>query len=162
MLIFFLYIFLMVFFCWILEDGTFQSNPPPNAFLVPHGLTLAEEHDYLFVADRENGRIECFFASNGSFHQVYQNSLFGRQIYSVAYARDRLYVVNGQVFSENTRPHTRGFVLDVHTGNVLAQFAPRNDMDNPHDIAVTEDGSEIYVVELNSARVYRFVQGKPT
>jgi len=32
-------------------------------------------------------------------------------------------------------------------------------MDNPHNLHVTEDGSEIYVVELNNKKVYRFLQG---
>ena len=33
-------------------------------------------------------------------------------------------------------------------------------MDSPHDIAVSEDGSEIYVVELNKNTVYKFLQSK--
>jgi len=38
-------------------------------------------------------------------------------------------------------------------------FEPKKNMDNPHNLHVTEDGSEIYVVELNNKKVYRFLQG---
>ena len=33
-------------------------------------------------------------------------------------------------------------------------------MDSPHDIAVSQDGSEIYVVELNKNIAYKFSQSK--
>lgn len=60
----------------------------------------------------------------------------------------------------NSNVHVRGFVLDVDSGNILSQFGPGQDMKRPHDIAVTDDGSEIYVVELDSQTAYRFLQGK--
>lgn len=81
----------------------------------------------------------------------------GGAIYSIAYANDRLYLVNGNPFFSNT--HVRGFVLDINTGEILSQFAPPDDMNNPHDIAVTPDEGQIYVVELNTHRIYRFNQG---
>lgn len=137
-----------------------QKRPPPNAFLIPHALALAEEYGYIFVADRENGRVVCFSANNGSFLREYQKSVIGGEIYSVAYAQDRLYLVNGNLPLDSVAPRIRGFVVDVHTGNVLSQFAPRFDMNNPHDLAVTPDSKEIYVVELNSHKVYRFLQGE--
>ena len=125
--------------------------------LIPHALTFAEDHGYIFVADRENGRIVCYHASNGTFHKEYKSPILGGAIYSIAYANDRIYLVNGHQIFENT--HVRGFILDINTGEVLSQFKPRKDMDNPHDIAVTADEREIYVVELNSHRVYKFYQG---
>jgi len=53
----------------------------------------------------------------------------------------------------------RGFVLDIYSGKILSIFEPKKNMDNPHNLHVTEDGSEIYVVELNNKKVYRFLQG---
>lgn len=53
----------------------------------------------------------------------------------------------------------RGFVLDIYSEKILSMFEPNKSMDNPHNLAVTEDGSEIYVVELNNKNVYRFLQG---
>lgn len=137
----------------------YSQMPPPNAFLVPHALALAIELNYIYVADRENGRISCFFASNGTYHKEYSHPAIGTKIYSVAYARERLYLVNGpDPFTINPIP-VRGFVLDIYSGNLLSTFGPEETMNNPHDLYVTEDGAEIYVVELNNHKIYRFLQG---
>lgn len=42
---------------------------------------------------------------------------------------------------------------------MLSMFGPKGNMNNPHDLYVTEDGSEIYVVELNNHNIFRFLQG---
>ncbi|XP_029156465.1 peptidyl-alpha-hydroxyglycine alpha-amidating lyase 1-like isoform X2 [Nylanderia fulva] len=145
---------------WGAGEPVYSQLPPPNAFLVPHALALASELNYIYVADRENGRILCFFASNGTFHKEYRDPAIGAQIYSVSYAREKLYLVNGQDLYNPINPiPVRGFVLDIYSGNILSVFAPKGNMDKPHDLYVTEDGSEIYVVELNNHQIYRFLQG---
>lgn len=99
----------------------------------------------------------AFFANNGTFYKEYKDfERIGPLIYSVAYARGRLYLINNQSY----KIHVQGFVLDVNSGNILFSFRPGQDMDSPHDIAVSEDGSEIYVVELNKNTVYKFLQSK--
>lgn len=139
------------------SEPVYSKLPPPNAFLVPHALALATELNYIFVADRENGRVLCFFASNGTFHKEYRHRAIGTKVYSVAYAREQLYLVNGPD-PVNSVP-VRGFVLDIYSGNIVSIFAPKDKMDNPHDLYVSEDASEIYVVELNNHAIYRFLQG---
>nr|XP_012147838.1 PREDICTED: peptidyl-alpha-hydroxyglycine alpha-amidating lyase 1-like [Megachile rotundata] len=142
------------------EGGSmYEEVPPPNAFFVPHALALATDLKLIFVADRENGRILSFSTVNGTFHKEYKNpAVIGTKIYSVAYNKEKLYLINGRDPTLNFNVHIRGFVLDIHSGNILSQFGPKNDMDSPHDIAVSDDGSEIYVVELNIHTVYRFLQ----
>ncbi|XP_016919183.1 peptidyl-alpha-hydroxyglycine alpha-amidating lyase 1 isoform X1 [Apis cerana] len=127
-----------------------------NVFNIPHALALASELNLLFLADRENGRVLSFFATNGTFHKEYKHPIIGTKIYSVAYARERLYLVNGP--DPNYKIHIRGFILDVNSGNITSQFGPKQDMNRPHDIAVSENGSEIYVVELNLCTAYQFFQ----
>lgn len=130
-----------------------------NAFVVPHALALASELNYIYVADRENGRIMCFSANNGTFHKEYRHPNIGTKIYSVAYAREKLYLVNGpDLFTQHPVP-VQSFVLDIYTGKILSIFGPNGKMNNPHDLYVTEDGAEIYVVELNNHKVYKFLQG---
>lgn len=133
----------------------YMQAPPPNAFNVPHALALASELNLIFVADRENGRVLSFSSDNGTFQKQYKHPTMGAAIYSVAYAKEKLYLINGP----NNSARTRGFVLDVHSGDILSQFGPIHDMKWPHDIAVTENGSEIYVVELNIHKMYKFSQG---
>ncbi|EFN62923.1 Peptidyl-alpha-hydroxyglycine alpha-amidating lyase 1 [Camponotus floridanus] len=145
---------------WGIGEIVYSQLPPPNAFLVPHALALAIELNYIYVADRENGRVLCFFANNGTFHKEYRHPAIGAQIYSVAYAREKLYLVNGlDPYNPINPVPVKGFVLDIYSGNLLSTFAPKGNMDKPHDLYVTEDGSEIYVVELNNHKIYKFLQG---
>ncbi|XP_011879380.1 PREDICTED: peptidyl-alpha-hydroxyglycine alpha-amidating lyase 1 [Vollenhovia emeryi] len=144
---------------WDASLGSAYSQPSPFTFLIAHALALASELNYIYLADRENGRVLCFFANNGTFHKEYSHPDIGTKIYSVAYAREKLYLINGpDPFISNPAP-VRGFVLDIHSGKVLSMFQPNRTMDNPHDLAVTEDGSEIYAVELNNRKIYRFLRG---
>ncbi|XP_039307566.1 peptidyl-alpha-hydroxyglycine alpha-amidating lyase 1 isoform X2 [Solenopsis invicta] len=144
---------------WGARESVYSQYPPPNAFLIAHALALANELNFIYLADRENGRVLCFFANNGTFHKEYRHPAIGTKIYSVAYAQEKLYLINGpDPFINNPVP-VRGFVLDIHSGKLLSMFEPKKNMDNPHNLHVTEDGSEIYVVELNNRKVYRFLQG---
>ncbi|XP_050584556.1 peptidyl-alpha-hydroxyglycine alpha-amidating lyase 1-like isoform X3 [Bombus affinis] len=139
------------------RGSIYGQTPVQNAFNIPHALALASELNLLFVADRENGRIVSFYATNGTFHKEYKNhTIIGALIYSVAYAKGRLYLINGR--NSYYAAHVRGSVLDVYSGDILLQFGPGQDMDSPHDIAVSQDGSEIYVVELNKNIAYKFSQ----
>ncbi|KAL2742541.1 peptidyl-alpha-hydroxyglycine alpha-amidating lyase 1-like isoform X1 [Vespula maculifrons] len=142
---------------WGEREFMYQQPPPHNAFFVPHALALANDLNYIFVADRENGRVSCFFASNGTFHKEYAHPSIGTKIYSVAYAQERIYLINGPDLFENN-VHIRGFIVDINSGNVLSQFAPTEKLSRPHDIAVSKDGSEIYIVDLDTSKIYKFLQ----
>nr|CAD7427373.1 unnamed protein product [Timema monikensis] len=153
----------------ILEWGrsTFQGFPPlqvppPYFFSIPHALALAEDKQLLCVADRENGRIQCFNCHNGTFvMQVHSKELGGR-IFSVAYAPVQdglLYLVNGPSLTSN-KAHTSGYVVDMGTKKLVDQFTPNEkEFSNPHDLAVSSDGNQVYVVELNPYKVWKFVKG---
>ncbi|XP_012282254.1 peptidyl-alpha-hydroxyglycine alpha-amidating lyase 1 isoform X2 [Orussus abietinus] len=143
---------------WIGPDVRHRT-PPHNTFFVPHALAVAEDLNYIFVADRENGRILCFFSNNGTFHKEYTHPVIGTKVYSISYALGKLYLVNGRDQFILNDVHVRGFSIDIDTGNIVSQFGPVGDMNTPHDIAASEDGLEVYVVELDAPRVYRFLQG---
>jgi peptidylamidoglycolate lyase len=143
-----------------------HPNAPPGFFAVPHALRLIKEQNLLCVADRENGRVQCFQASNGTFHSQFHSPVIGSRIFSVDYASNllgklNLYVLNGpEVIKKdpNVYHEIKGFVLDMENGKILSKFGPNgNEFSNPHDLAVMHDGSEIYVAELNPPKVYRFV-----
>nr|CAD7194040.1 unnamed protein product [Timema douglasi] len=153
----------------ILEWGrsTFQGYPPlqvppPYFFSIPHALALAEDKQLLCVADRENGRILCFNCLDGIFvMQVHSKELGGR-IFSVAYAPVQdglLYLVNGPSLTSN-KAHISGYVVDMGTKKLVDQFTPNEkEFSNPHDLAVSSDGNQVYVVELNPYKVWKFVKG---
>lgn len=61
------------------------SAEPNYHFFVPHDLSLAEEKNLLYVSDRENGRIQCFLASNGSYVYQIASSAIGKRLFSASY-----------------------------------------------------------------------------
>lgn len=123
---------------------------PENYFAVPHALALVPEMNLLCVADRENGRVQCFETLNGTFHSQYHSPIVGDRLFSVAYTPingGQLLVVNGPTLS--TKPEhyheVRGFVIDMKTKQVLAKLDQQ--FSNPHDIIVSADGMEVILVE---------------
>lgn len=142
----------------LFSDPRIRPRQPSNAFYVPHALALAEEHGYVFVADRENGRITCFNSNNGTFHKEYKfPDIIGSRIFSVAYANDKIYLVNGPSFDiYHNDFHIGGFVIDINNGKVIATFNHGKDMKNPHDIALSNDAKFIYVAELDPHKIYKF------
>ncbi|KAG5679523.1 hypothetical protein PVAND_009086 [Polypedilum vanderplanki] len=141
-----------------------NSNPiePPNAFAVPHALTLVPSKELLCVADRENGRIQCFSWTDGKYHSQYHSKIVGDRIFSVDYADDRLFVVNGP---EQHEREVAGYIFDMNTNEVVGKFG--NFLD-PHDLAVTSNAREIYIGDLSADktgnRLHKYILNgvKPT
>ncbi|CAK1540303.1 unnamed protein product [Leptosia nina] len=139
----------------ILQWGR-QLGQTPFTFNVPHALTIAEDQNAVCTADRERGRVACFRADNGTYIHSYSHWLIGPRIFSVAYAPiqgGRLYLINGPSMGVPVR----GYVIEYTSGRLIQTFAPGAAFHNPHDIAVTPDGSTVYVVELNPYKAYKFV-----
>ncbi|KAH8401522.1 hypothetical protein KR009_006209 [Drosophila setifemur] len=138
---------------------------PQNYLAIPHALTLVPEQGLLCAADRENGRVQCFLSSNGSFHSQYHNQLIGDRVFSMAYTPaegGQLVIVNGPTAELGIHPEhyneVHGFILNMSSKQVTSKFGPNNlQFENPHDVAVTGDGKEIYVAELNPTRIHKFV-----
>ncbi|VVC24940.1 Hypothetical protein CINCED_3A005809 [Cinara cedri] len=135
---------------------------PPYQLWIPHALTLAEDKKIICVADRENGRVVCFNMNNGTFVFEINPQLFQR-IFSVAYtpvAGGLFYVLNDRNADVNTIPESlaQGFVINATTLEVIGRFHPGdNEFVRPHDMAVSPDGSSVYVVELIRSHVRKFV-----
>ncbi|KAH8345542.1 hypothetical protein KR084_008577 [Drosophila pseudotakahashii] len=146
-------------------SGISYDVAPPNYFAIPHALTLVPELQLLCAADRENGRVQCFFSSNGTFHSQYHSQLIGDRLFSMAYtpaAGGQLVIVNGPSAELGIHPEhyneVHGFVLSMRSKQLVSKFGPNNlEFQNPHDVAVTIDGNEIYVAELNPMRIHKFV-----
>ena len=70
-----------------MNEFVFYEGPlvPNYHFNIPHDLSLAEDKNLLFVSDRENGRIQCFLASNGSFLYPIQSHDIGSRLFSASY-----------------------------------------------------------------------------
>ncbi len=88
---------------WGKGAGPFTINKGPNSFNIPHGLALAEDKNEVCVADRENGRVQCF-TLDGDFTRSIQPEEFGSRIFSVAYTKAK-----GELISKMFQTPTTNF-----------------------------------------------------
>lgn len=104
--------------------------------------------------------MQCFYHSTGTFHSQYHSPMIGDRLFSVSYAPvdgGQLYVVNGPPLNPAIPLEVKGFVINMASGNVTAKFPNDANFTHPHDVAVTEDGSEVYVVEYEPNRMHKLV-----
>jgi sugar lactone lactonase YvrE len=151
-------------FEWGQGAGPFTLSLSPDSFNIPHGLALAEDRSMICVADRENGRVQCFSSDDGSFLQSVKPPGFGSRIFSVSYSPangGKLYAVSGPDLSPFASGPT-GYVIDLEgqTNSLEGTWNVPDGLKNPHDLAVSNDGSTIYVVELNPFVVWKLTDGE--
>ncbi|XP_033110540.1 peptidylglycine alpha-amidating monooxygenase-like [Anneissia japonica] len=133
-----------------------SSDPRRSSFNIPHSLALVESRQMICVADRENGRIQCFDTVTGDFIKEIRKREFGGRVFAIAYIYilDVLYAVNGQ----SERVPAQGYTIDVSTGEILETWAPHQEFQMPHDIAVGPDGNYVYVGDVIDQQVVRFLR----
>ncbi|XP_029025578.2 peptidyl-glycine alpha-amidating monooxygenase B isoform X3 [Betta splendens] len=129
-------------------------------FQIPHSLAFLPDKQEVCVADRENGRIQCFIAETGEFVKEIKKEEFGGEVFAISYspAGDGLiFAVNG-----NSLYHTaplRGFVINYSTKDILDTFSPETkEFKMPHDIE-SSDGS-VFVGDAGSSSVFKFTNEK--
>ena len=56
---------------------------------------------------------------------------------------------------------TQGFVIDINTGALVSTFNGDGDgFQNPHDVAVSDDGAVVYEVELRPFKAWKLTNGE--
>nr|XP_045755230.1 peptidyl-glycine alpha-amidating monooxygenase isoform X4 [Mirounga angustirostris] len=132
-----------------------RSNPKPGQFSVPHSLALVPHLGQLCVADRENGRIQCFKTDTKEFVREIKHASFGRNVFAISYIPGLLFAVNGKPFFGDQEP-VQGFVMNFSSGEIIDVFKPvRKHFDMPHDIAASGDGT-VYVGDAHTNAVWKF------
>ncbi|XP_037657701.1 peptidyl-glycine alpha-amidating monooxygenase isoform X10 [Choloepus didactylus] len=131
------------------------SNPKPGQFSLPHSLTLVPHLGQLCVADRENGRIQCFKTDTKEFVREIKHASFGRNIFAISYIPGLIFAVNGKPHFGDPEP-LRGFVMNFSNGEIIDVFKPeRKHFDMPHDIVASEDGT-VYIGDAHTNTVWKF------
>uniref|UniRef100_A0AAY4BZV3 Peptidylglycine alpha-amidating monooxygenase n=1 Tax=Denticeps clupeoides TaxID=299321 RepID=A0AAY4BZV3_9TELE len=95
-------------------------------FSVPHSLVFLPDKRELCVADRENGRIQCFLAESGDFTKEIKKDEFGGKVFAVSYAPVHgglMYAVNGR---SGLSVPLQGFVVNYSTKEILDTFSPES------------------------------------
>ncbi|XP_045855582.1 peptidyl-glycine alpha-amidating monooxygenase isoform X7 [Meles meles] len=132
-----------------------RNNPKPGQFSVPHSLALIPHLGQLCVADRENGRIQCFKTDTKEFVREIKHASFGRNVFAISYIPGLLFAVNGKPFFGDQEP-VQGFVMNFSSGEIIDVFKPvRKHFDMPHDIAASGDGT-VYVGDAHTNTVWKF------
>ncbi|XP_037339828.2 peptidyl-glycine alpha-amidating monooxygenase isoform X2 [Pungitius pungitius] len=130
-------------------------------FRIPHSLVFLPDRQEVCVADRENGRIQCFIAQTGEFVKEIRKEEFGGEVFAITYspAGDGLiFAVNGD--SPYHSNPLRGFVIDYSTMDILDTFNPeKKEFKMPHDIVETRGGS-VFVGDAGSGSVFKFTNAK--
>lgn len=130
------------------------------SFSTPHSLALLEDHDTLCVADRENMRVVCVDAElhykpvrvNDQQALSIHASDLGR-VFAISSLGELLFAVNGPTASIPVQ----GFTLSPYRETILHSWAPiSGHLENPHDIAISPNGTELYVVEISPNRIWKF------
>uniref|UniRef100_A0A8C8B3I9 Peptidylglycine alpha-amidating monooxygenase n=1 Tax=Otus sunia TaxID=257818 RepID=A0A8C8B3I9_9STRI len=105
-------------------EETSSGRARPGQFRIPHSLALIPDFSQLCVADRENGRIQCFMLETGEFIREIKHKSFGRELFAVSYVPGGLlFAVNGMPFPGEAEP-VQGFVMNFSTGEIIDTFIP--------------------------------------
>lgn len=127
----------------------------PGQFRIPHSLAMIPDQGQLCVADRENGRIQCFQAETGRFVKEIKHREFGAEVFAISYISGGiLFAVNGKSYWDSVP--VQGFVMNFTTGEILSTFVPvRKSFNMPHDIVASEDGV-VFVGDAHADTVWKF------
>merc|ERR1711962_406757 len=132
-------------------------NPTVYNFRVPHALALVESKNLICVADRENGAVQCFDDSKGTFQFSVPVPATLNKVYSIDAAGTKVAVLGGPQSSSKSKL----MIYDLES-NSLAESnidhlaADQQFVSNPHDVAMTDDGKKVIVANLNPAQIWLF------
>ncbi|XP_065511601.1 peptidyl-glycine alpha-amidating monooxygenase isoform X12 [Caloenas nicobarica] len=139
-------------------EGTETSlgRARPGQFRVPHSLAMIPDFSQLCVADRENGRIQCFRLETGEFMKEIKHKSFGRELFAVSYVPGGfLFAVNGMPYPGEAEP-VQGFVMNFSTGEIIDTFIPvRKSFEMPHDVVASADKT-VFIGDVHARAVWKF------
>ena len=144
------------------KDGKFlfQWGSPgagPGQFHTPHAVVVDEAGE-VYVADRENDRIQVF-DQGGRFLRQIKDPKIGRPYGLALLPGGRLVVADGGEQPHNG-PDRSGVAIIDSSGHVLQRFGRFGNYDGQfrmaHDVAV-DRRQDIFVVDITGQRVQKFV-----
>lgn len=133
---------------------------------VPHSLTLMEQYDLLCIADRENMRVICVKAELNEYTMGTQVTSLNIQqpdlgrVFAIAAHGSFIYAVNGPT---SQMIPVQGFTLNPLTESIVDHWDSFSQkMWMPHDITITEDGRELYIVSITPSSILKFTMENVT
>ncbi|KAI3362550.1 hypothetical protein L3Q82_012256 [Scortum barcoo] len=74
------------YFCLIFLPEGSSDRRRRVPFRIPHSLVFLPDKQEVCVADRENGRIQCFIAETGEFVKEIKKEEFGGKVFAITYS----------------------------------------------------------------------------
>lgn len=134
------------------KDGNFvkEFKDTSRPLFIAHSITLIENLNLVCTVSREEGRIVCFDIDTGiKKHEITDSSML--TVYAIKYDPDHevLHAATG----DNHNREASGLTFDAKAenfGKLLKKWDSENrDLKEVHDIAISPEGSAIYVGQLN-------------
>uniref|UniRef100_A0A1I7S7E0 Peptidylglycine monooxygenase n=2 Tax=Bursaphelenchus xylophilus TaxID=6326 RepID=A0A1I7S7E0_BURXY len=118
--------------------GREASKPQLGTFFLPHDIVLDNKLRRIFVADRENGRVQIFNQSGVPVQDVSYPSLF-RDVYSADYDEEHgLIMIPGSRITENAQ--IEAFVCPAPSFKLQFSFRPTDSsFKRPHIIRIRDN-----------------------
>ncbi|XP_002736199.1 peptidyl-glycine alpha-amidating monooxygenase B-like [Saccoglossus kowalevskii] len=142
------------------EPSAEKNHAAVGTFDIPHSLALVEKYQMICVADRENGRIQCFDSNTAEFQFQITLPEFGGKMYAIEYnpQQDVIYAVNGENFEDQI---VQGFTIDYKQKEVIGTWKPSSQgFDTPHDVTYSPQSlyspQSVYVGEIGPNTVWKF------
>lgn len=124
------------------------TNPNIYNFQVPHALTLFEKQNFVCVADREHGLVQCFQISDGILAFTVNLPSNFNKVYSIDSDANYLAILGGP----DSQSQSKLLIYDIESHQQIE--AEKALVNNPHDVAM-KDG-KIIVANLNPAQIWIF------
>jgi peptidylamidoglycolate lyase len=138
-----------------------KKGSKQGEFNIPHGIGI-DRNGNVYVADRENGRVEVF-DPNGKFMKQFIDKTFG-QLTAVAFdhTKTKLFATDDLTFLKLKHRGSDILILDT-AGHVQTRFGRSGFYEGPttwyHDLTVDKDGS-IYVGDILGNTIQKFKKFK--
>lgn len=122
---------------------------------VPHSLAMFDESDVLCVANREGQRVDCLRA--GIDRPLYANRDETGQKVTTYNGVGRVYAIEGKgtaLLTMSGSPNVRGLTIDTASDDhpIIDEWGKNDNINDPHDIAISLTGDAIYVAEITSGK----------
>jgi peptidylamidoglycolate lyase len=132
-----------------------KKGSKESQFNIPHGISL-DHNCNVYVADRENNRVQIF-DSTGKFINQFSNNSFGA-IYAISFYKSKIFAVDDLTFLKVKHRGSDIFIFDT-TGKVQTRFGRsgfyKGNTSWYHDLTIDKD-ENIYVGDILGNEVQKF------
>jgi len=125
-----------------------------GTFNLPHDISLDEDHDRIYVADRENGRVQVFNFQGTPLSEMRNQEYFGN-VYSVDYCKNHgLFFVPG--LSTEIANEINVFGVPLGASIFEYSFKGRKNFKRPHILRARDNSVYVGEIEDSGGVIWRF------